>query len=117
MNVFVTDLGLGDLRFYSNGHEGHKLETCDAVLPGKASSRFSGSAIPSMAARSSETSIICGSTARCHSPTESSLDAVSGSLGQMCPRHIVRIVTPCSLVSGYQHLDRCARVTTQSPSV
>jgi hypothetical protein len=40
MNVFVTDLGLGDLRFYSNDREVHRLETCDAVLPGKASSRF-----------------------------------------------------------------------------
>jgi len=39
MNVFVADLGLGGLRFYNNGHGVHRLETCDAVFPGEASSR------------------------------------------------------------------------------
>jgi hypothetical protein len=94
MNVFVTDLGLGDSRFYSNGREVHTLETCDAVVPGKASSRFWGSAVPNMAAHCSEMSIISDSRARCH---------------------IVWIVTPCSLVSGYQHLDRCARCHNTEP--
>jgi len=40
MNVFVAELSLGDLRFYNNGREVHRLETCDAVFPGKASSRL-----------------------------------------------------------------------------
>ena len=35
--------------------------------------------VPNTAAHSSETSIICNSTARCHVPTANSLDAVLGS--------------------------------------